>query len=275
MGSSGSERVSRTGVPMDETRKAVRVWLLGGFRVGVGSGIITPDAWRLRKAAALVKLLALAPGHALHREQVMDALWPDLGRRAASNNLRQALHAARAALHPDPGTAAGLLASSGERIVLCPGGNLWVDAEAFEDAAGAARRTEEPASYRAALDLHAGELLPEDRYEGWAEGPRVRLREVRLSLLSELAGLLERRGDFGSAAGLLSDLLAEEPTDEGAHRSLMRLHALRGRRGEALAQYARLERALARGLGAEPSANVRALREEISSGRYPPSDAPR
>ena len=36
-----------------------------------------PDgAWRLRKARELVKLLALARGHRLHREQAMDALWP-------------------------------------------------------------------------------------------------------------------------------------------------------------------------------------------------------
>ncbi len=53
----------------------MRVWLLGGFRVSVNSGIIAEDQWRLRKAAALVKLLALAPNHRLHREQVMDLLW--------------------------------------------------------------------------------------------------------------------------------------------------------------------------------------------------------
>jgi DNA-binding SARP family transcriptional activator len=57
-----------------ERPKAVRVWLLGWFRVGVGSRTIPQDAWRLRKAAALVKLLALSPGHRLHREQAMDLL---------------------------------------------------------------------------------------------------------------------------------------------------------------------------------------------------------
>jgi DNA-binding SARP family transcriptional activator len=57
---------------MGETSKAVRVWLLGGFRVSVGSRTIPQDSWRLRKAATLVKLLTLAPGHRLYREQVMD-----------------------------------------------------------------------------------------------------------------------------------------------------------------------------------------------------------
>ena len=35
----------------------VRVWLLGGFRVSVGLRAISQDAWRLRKAASLMKLL--------------------------------------------------------------------------------------------------------------------------------------------------------------------------------------------------------------------------
>src|SRR3712207_2601045 len=78
----------------------VRVRLLGGFGVWVGSRAVGEGAWHLRKARSLVKLLALAPGHALHREQVMEVLWPDLGMRRASNNLHQVLHAARRALVP-------------------------------------------------------------------------------------------------------------------------------------------------------------------------------
>src|SRR5829696_4227459 len=78
---------------------AVRIRLLGGFSVTVGERKVDESAWRLRKAASLVKLLALAPGHRLHRERAMDLLWPELGLRAASNNLRQALHVARRTLY--------------------------------------------------------------------------------------------------------------------------------------------------------------------------------
>jgi DNA-binding SARP family transcriptional activator len=66
----------------------MRVWLLGDFRVSVGTRTIQHNEWRLRKAASLVKALALAPGHRLHRELAMDLLWPQLGRAAAANNLR-------------------------------------------------------------------------------------------------------------------------------------------------------------------------------------------
>jgi DNA-binding SARP family transcriptional activator len=42
-----------------------------------------------------VKLLALAPHHRLHREQLMDTLWPELAPEAAAANLRKAVHFAR------------------------------------------------------------------------------------------------------------------------------------------------------------------------------------
>ena len=38
---------------------------------------VAADAWRLRKAKTLVKLLALARGHRLHREALTAVLWPD------------------------------------------------------------------------------------------------------------------------------------------------------------------------------------------------------
>jgi hypothetical protein len=72
--------------------ETARVWLLGGFKVAVGSKVIEPYRWRLRKEAALVKLLSLAPAHALHRERVTDILWPVLEAKSAANNLCRALH---------------------------------------------------------------------------------------------------------------------------------------------------------------------------------------
>jgi predicted ATPase/DNA-binding SARP family transcriptional activator/DNA-binding CsgD family transcriptional regulator len=231
---------------------------------------VRQDAWRLGKAANLVKLLALASGHRLHREQLMDLLWPDLGLRAASNNLRQALHVARRTLHPDPAVASCYLSLSGGQLMICPGGRLWVDVEAFEQAAATARRSKDPAAYRAAIELYSGELLPEDRYEGWAEERRETLRQTHLRLLVELARLYEERGGFGPAVETLGEAVRQEPTNEEAHVSLMRLYALCGRKGEALAQYGRLEEVLAGELGTQPAASSRALREEIAVERYPP-----
>ncbi len=55
--------------------EALRIWPLGGFRMSVGpSRSIGGEDWHLRKAGNLVKLLALTPGHRLHREQMTGLL---------------------------------------------------------------------------------------------------------------------------------------------------------------------------------------------------------
>ena len=249
----------------------LRIGLLGGFSVSVGERKVDQSAWRLRKAASLLKLLALSPSHRLHRERAMDLLWPDLGLRAASNNLRQALHVARKTLHPDPEIASRYLSLGGQQVLLCPHAELWVDVDAFEEAAETARRSRDPAAYRAAIELYSGELLPEERYEEWAHSRRGELRQMFLSLLVELARLYEERGgeeDSAPAVQALQSVLAEEPTNEEAHVGLMRLYASSGRQGEALRQYVRLCEALSSGLGGEPSVPARALREEIAAGRF-------
>src|SRR5215217_2682097 len=267
MSSSGSERLRSSEVARREKRETIRVWLLGGFRVSVDSRIITQDVWRLRKAATLMKLLALAPGHRMHREQAMDLLWPDSGRKAASNSLRSTLHSARKVI--DPAMGSRYLASEDESLVLCPEGDLWVDVDDFEQATVRARGTKEPATYRAALDLHEGDLLPEDRYEEWAEGKRQELRQLYLALLIELAVLHEERDESGLAIEALRKATAREPILEEAHVSLMRLHALLGRPERALAQYERLRDILSRGLGTRPAGSSRRLRDEIAAGSFP------
>ncbi len=255
----------------------MRIGLLGGFRVLVGPRVIEEEEWRLRKAGSLVKLLALAEGHRLHREQAMELLWPDLDPEAALNNLHYALHIARRTLEPSALASAPsrYLRLRGEQLDLYPDGPLWVDVEAFEEAAATARHTLlEPAAYRAAIDLYSGELLPQDRYEPWVEERRAELRELYLSLLVELAGLYEERKEFEPAIEALGRVVAEEPTHAGAHVGLMRLYALLGRRRQALGQYGRLREALFRELGAEPKAAASRLHDEIWADTFPPADSP-
>jgi DNA-binding SARP family transcriptional activator len=144
----------------DGAAEAVRVRLLGGFSVSVGSRVVEADGWRRRSAASLVKVLALARGHRLRRDRILDLLWPVLDERTAAGNLHRALYFARRAFEPDASrNSARYLALVNGMVSLCPEEPLWVDAEEFEHAA-AARRVRDPAAYRAAIELYAGELLP-------------------------------------------------------------------------------------------------------------------
>jgi predicted ATPase/DNA-binding SARP family transcriptional activator/DNA-binding CsgD family transcriptional regulator len=223
----------------------------------------------LRKAVSLVKLLALAPGHHLHRERAMDLLWPDLDSRAAANNLHYALHVARGALDPGPRAPASYLRLRGGRLQLCPESPLWVDVEAFEEAAATARRVREPAAYRAALDLYAGDLLPEDRYGVWTEERREELRRTHVELLVELGILYEERGERERAIRSFERVVTEQPIHEEAHASLMSLYAAAGHPVKAIIQYERLKETFRHQLDRMPDDATRRLYRRILAQRPP------
>ena len=153
--------------------------LLGGFAAAVDGVPVPGTAWRLKKARELVKLLALAPGHRLHREQAMDLLWRDRAPAAAANNLHQAVYVARRALD------AGAIEVRDEVLELA----AEVDVDQLRLAAAEARRARTHAAYRAALSLYRGELLPENRYDDWAAERREELAELAAELADELAAL--------------------------------------------------------------------------------------
>ncbi|GAA0659193.1 hypothetical protein GCM10010193_07490 [Kitasatospora atroaurantiaca] len=243
----------------------LRIQLLGGFRVQVGPREIADGEWRLRKARSLVKLLALAPGHRLLREQVLDALWPDLDPEAGANQLRKVLHETRRTLDPDPAATYRYL-ESGEQLRLRRA-VTWVDVEAFEAAALLARRTADPAAYDLAIELYGGDLLPEDRYAEWAVEREETLRAEYLGLLVELGRLLEARAEVDRAAAALRRALAADPLHEEAAVALMRVYALAGRRHEALHEYDRLRAALEREFTAAPGPAAERLREQILTGQ--------
>jgi len=235
--------------------------LLGGFSIAVGSRPIDDSAWSLRKAKSLMKLLALAPQHRLHREQVMDILWPAQWSEAATNNLHKALYAARRILEPDlvPNSVSSYLQLLPEYVTLTLPAGSRIDVELFQTAALAARTRQDPHLYEEALSLYAGDLLPEDRNEDWVVEPREELKALRVALLLDLADLHELWGGIGAAIETLRQLVASEPTHEDAHFRLMRLLLQAGHRQLALRQYQQLAGDLKRELGAEPDRRAQSL----------------
>jgi DNA-binding SARP family transcriptional activator len=169
---------------------SLRISLLGGFSAAAGEGAVTEGAWRLRKSKSLVKLLALAPEHRLHRERASELLWPDRDAAAAANNLHQALFVARRALEAAGLDGASAIELRDDALLLV---DAVVDVEEFEQAASTARGSGDKALCRAAVALYGGELLPEDRYEPWADARRTALTELHTALCLELAELAATR----------------------------------------------------------------------------------
>jgi predicted ATPase/DNA-binding SARP family transcriptional activator len=231
----------------------VGIRLLGGFDVTVDDRRVSASAWRRRSAAALVKLLSLEPGRRLHREQVIDALWPDLAPAEAAPRLHTAAHYARTALGvPD----AVVLAN--DMVALLPDRQVTVDVVEFEAAADAAGTDSQGASV--AIDRYAGDLLPHDLFVPWTEEPRARLRQRYREVLR--------------LAGRWSALVEADPLDEEAHLALVREHVRHHRRQAALRQLDLLAGALERELGVELGDAAAQLRAEaLALPAEPPAPA--
>ena len=240
----------------------VRVFLLGGFSVVVDQQPVA-DRWRLRKAKTLIKLLALAPGHRLHREQIVDILWRDTTAQAGTNNLHQIVHNVRRMM------GAGSVGLHDDVVQLCPGGGLTVDVDMFEQAAAKARRASDITALRSALQLWAGPLLPEDQYAEWATEHRERLAETHAGLVTELGSRLLGQGDLQAALALLEPLAPSRPLDEHLQRVLMEVLASLGRRWDAIEVYERLRAALDDAYAAEPEAQTRAVYRHLLTGGKP------
>jgi len=200
-------------MPDDRLQQAgdVSIKLLGGFAATRAGEPVDPSVWRLRKGRELVKLLALAPAHRLHREQLMDALWPELDPPAAANNLHQVVHVARRAL--------GAEAIELREELL----TLWasVDVDDFERAVAEARRAGSSGAYRAAMSLYGGELLPENRYEDWARARREEIEQLRAELEADAGA----EGD-GTAGEQPSGLPPQASSFVGRGHELRELLAL-------------------------------------------------
>jgi DNA-binding SARP family transcriptional activator len=83
---------STSGLAIASAATLLQIRLLGGFAVRVTGNPVPASLWRQRRAAAIVKLLALDPAHRLHREQLIEEIWPGLEPESAASNRRRRRH---------------------------------------------------------------------------------------------------------------------------------------------------------------------------------------
>src|SRR5947209_3456072 len=190
---------------------SLALYLLGGFRLEREGRPIAETVWQRRKSRALLRILAAAPDHRVHAEQLQEHLWPEQDAGSANNSLRKAMHEVRHVLEPDlaPGAISAFLQMTDGILSLRTGG-IWIDAEDFERRAREALASGDLGALQEAADRYGGELLPEDRYEDWAETRRAAMAALHLDVLLWLGRELERRGDWEGAIRRLESVLTVE-----------------------------------------------------------------
>jgi DNA-binding SARP family transcriptional activator len=262
--SSRGEDVPQPRHSVSEVIPSLRIGLLGGFCVQRTDVGVTVSDWQRRSAKTLIKILAVQPGHAVHREQITDILWRGVETESALNSFGKALHAARRALEPElPRRQDSAYLRLADAMLVLNTEHVVVDADQFEQLAEDAIRHRDLDACQAALAAYGGELLPEDRYESWCSERRDGLAELRVRLLLETAEALERQGAYNDSADRLREVLVQDPAREVAHRHLMRLYALMGTPDQAARQFHVCQDVLRRELDLAPQPETVSLYDEI------------
>jgi DNA-binding SARP family transcriptional activator len=248
------------------------IHLFGPCRVVVDGLQVDDQQWGRRKSKTLLKILALQPlrqsSRQMHREELIELLWPGVDAEQGLNSLHKALHAARRALEPglSAGASSRFLAMRDQLVLLQSADDVRVDVAEFEALADEAAKIGQREAIEAALALYPADLLPEDLYEDWAAVRREQLRARKEQLLRLFASVCEAEGDSRSAIEACSRLLASNPCNESAHCGLMRLYAAAGQRYLAVEQFRACTETLRREMDADPEPETAALYERILAG---------
>lgn len=199
------ENVIPIGVARSVPSLSIRCF--GGFSIAIKGRPVDLTAIKPR-ARAVLRLLAVHAGNPVHREVLQSAFWPDADAEIGARNLHVAVSSLRSWLEPGVGRGgSSLLLREGDAYRLVTQPDDEVDLVQFSRALAAARVARLRGAvdavlphFQQALELYAGELLPEDGPAEWAIEPRERFRAGALEAAQGLAELHLKLGDPAAAA---------------------------------------------------------------------------
>ncbi|MBJ7455798.1 MAG: hypothetical protein JHC74_07045 [Thermoleophilia bacterium] len=245
-------------------RPAVRIETFGGLRLYRAGARVPDGTFGRAKARALLGALVCADTRGIHRDRLLEHLWPELAPDRGARALDTTLHELRRTLEPlaPPRSGGSLIAREGEIYRLALGERDSWDAGEFARLA----RPAPGATGTVALDrmlsaetLWRGDFLPDFPYEPWAEDTRRELERERVALLERLAAALAEMGRPAAAIERYRRLIDTDPEREGWHRALMRAYSQAGERPLALRQFHACRATLRARLGIEPGPETREL----------------
>jgi DNA-binding SARP family transcriptional activator len=243
----------------------VEARLLGPFELLVNGQLV--QHWRGNRGRMLLAYLLLHRGRPLARDELGGIFWPDAPPDVVRNRLHVALYGLRRDLraltkHP-------VVIHSGRGFSFHPQMDLWIDAEAFDEAVTAARKEDGVrldttlARYETALKLYRGELLEDTPFEEWTLLCRERLRLQHLEALDQVARLRFELGRYADCLEACQRLIPGDLCREDIHRLIMLCYTRLNRPHLAARQYHQCRRQLRDELGIEPAEATQRLYERI------------
>ena len=223
---------SRTAPPGSEQPVAVRVRTLGVFALEVDGREVGWSALRPR-ARMLLMMLVAQHGRPVHRERLVDALWPGAGLSAGVRSLQVAVSSVRQCL-----ARAGL----GESVLQRQGDAYALRLDGVDDQCAAFERLvrqgdrllrdgDQAAALGcrlAAVQRYTGDLLPETGPADWVLEERARLRGLAARTAFAAAELAGELGDLTAGSAAAARSVELDPYTDTGWALLADLHERQG-----------------------------------------------
>lgn len=226
---------------------------LGALEIIAGNRVLPQtEIANKRKLLKLFKLLIVRYGKGIHREEALQALWPDLTEANALNNLHALTFRLRK-IFQNPQA----LVSLEDRLALDP---AVVDADfvRFErlcDKGLAMSQRKDPSARPHLIDaanLYRGDFFEFDPYFEGVDAIRNQLQQKYKKALLALCAISLQENEHASLAEVASRAVQLDDLDEEAWRYYLRGLAGSGRKNEALKKYEEFRKLLKKELDVEP-----------------------
>src|ERR1035437_6359410 len=225
---------------------------LGRVTIRIGDRAIAGTDVR-KKVLSLLTFLLTRPQFSASREQVIEALWPDMEPEAGANSLNQTSYFLRQVFEPkvDGDSSAGYLNSRADLIWLDP---RLVQSRSSEciKLVSAIRRDPSPELITRLAESYTGRFAVDFIYDDWASTFRDALHASFLDRIERAVIADTRAGSFDRALSVAQMALQADPDAEQIELCLLRLYRRMGATAAASEQYAHYASVMREQLGVEP-----------------------
>jgi DNA-binding SARP family transcriptional activator/tetratricopeptide (TPR) repeat protein len=227
---------------------------LGRVTVHVGDRVV-PGTEIRKKVLSLLTFLLTRPQFTASREQVVEALWPQMEPEAGANSLNQTSYFLRQVFEPTTteDATAGYLNSRADLI--------WLDPELVHSRSsdclnliGAIRRDPSPELVTRLAESYTGRFALDFIYDDWASAFRDTLHASFLDRIERAVVADTKAGAFDRALSVAQLALQADPDADQIELCLLRLYRRTGAHAAAAEQYAHYASVMREQLGIEPPA---------------------
>jgi DNA-binding SARP family transcriptional activator len=212
------------------------------------------------RAREVLYVLALHLGEKVHRESLVEWIWPDVPTERGIHNVQVAVSSIRKLLAPDETVnSAGIIRQGQTYRLELPAGQRS-DLQLFEETLATATQARNNGDPKACIDLcrklrdlYRGELLPEAGSAEWVVHERDRYHHAAGEAALLLATCLEDLEHYAEAASVCSEAVSTHPYHDGMWRLGIRCYERVGNLAAATTMRQRYDDVLAE-LGVLPSA---------------------